>query len=260
MRALYVIGVFLLFAASASANDDKTRIEAKKHFDEGAKQYKLGDFTGAVKEFRTSYELSAEPALLYNLGQTYRKLDQIEMALHSYRQYLADAPQGRHRAEVEAQIAALSSLLDEQRRVRQSPPAGTAPPESEAPKAAPIAPAVVAPPPAPPEHPADDSLRRRRNLGIAFCVAGAVAAVAGVILVAHAASEYSGATGAANEGELRDRLDAATNERIGGAVVIGVGAAVLVTGLVVLAFPSRDNSHSYWLRPSTSGLAFGGTF
>src|SRR5258705_13529631 len=57
------------FVAPASAQPSPQDLEkAKKEFLEGKKAFDAGDFPEAASHFKTSYNLSKKPALLYNVA------------------------------------------------------------------------------------------------------------------------------------------------------------------------------------------------
>ena len=164
--------------------------EARKHFDEGAKAYKLGEFARAVDEYRKSYELYPAALLLFDLGQAYRKLGQNEKALFTYQQYLTEAPTGRFRRVAEEMVTTLEDLVKRQRAAQQQPPADAparepapvaqAPVLEPAPKIAPAPSAtanlVVAPQPVKTE----DKPPSRKGLWIGLGVAAGVVVAAGL--------------------------------------------------------------------------------
>lgn len=65
---------------------------AQRHFAAGEKAYSEGRYDAALNDFTTSYELSKEPDLLYNLHQVALKLGQKEMAVGYLREYMQKRP------------------------------------------------------------------------------------------------------------------------------------------------------------------------
>ncbi len=95
-----------------------------------------------------AYQAKDDPALLYNLGQAHRAAQHSAEALHFYKRYLAKVPDARNAAEVQAKIAELQKLIDQQSKAQAMPPAGPAPLGSAQTQSAPApAPIVVAPAP-----------------------------------------------------------------------------------------------------------------
>jgi tetratricopeptide (TPR) repeat protein len=80
---------------------------AREHYDRGTVRYTLGDFDGAITEFKLAYEASRAPALLYNLAQAHRLKKDPERAVYFYRTYLRELPDAPNRVDAEARIAEL---------------------------------------------------------------------------------------------------------------------------------------------------------
>ncbi len=74
----------------------------------GHRLSQLGRYEDAVGEFRRAYELRADPRLLFEIAETYRRLGASDQARFYYERYLASAPAATDRAEVAAKIAALT--------------------------------------------------------------------------------------------------------------------------------------------------------
>jgi tetratricopeptide (TPR) repeat protein len=94
-----------IVAAAQEADDAETTKMAKEHYKLGLEAYKAGQYETAIKELKKAYLLKRLPPLLLNIGATYRKMGDFDLALHFYRKYLDEAPpEARDRAEVEATI------------------------------------------------------------------------------------------------------------------------------------------------------------
>ncbi len=92
------------FAQPSAGDLDK----AKKEFIAGKKAFDGGDFAEAASHFKTSYNLSKKPTLLYNVGLANESGGQDDIALFYYRKYLADAPaEDAQRADVTERVKAL---------------------------------------------------------------------------------------------------------------------------------------------------------
>jgi hypothetical protein len=111
-------------AAAPSADAVK---EAENHFRRGVALYKEGDATGALVEFKRTYELAPNFHILFNLGQTYFQLQHYADALRTLQEFLAEggtqiAPE--RRASVEADIQQLQARVG-QVDVKVSPDGAT---------------------------------------------------------------------------------------------------------------------------------------
>lgn len=83
---------------------------AKRHFESGAEFFQRGNYTAARLEFEASYALTKYPQLLFNLGKTAEKLNQVPEAIRYLEQYLASNPSEADANEVRAKLAALRQL------------------------------------------------------------------------------------------------------------------------------------------------------
>ena len=80
-------------------------------FLEGRDAYQAGDFQTALEKFRLSFELTAQPMLLFNLGSSAGRLRRDDEALRYYEQYLQELPDAANRAEVEGRITQLRAAI-----------------------------------------------------------------------------------------------------------------------------------------------------
>src|SRR4051812_18498551 len=98
MRAAVIMLSICLAATSARsqtttvASPHESQSKAKQLYDSGERAFRLGDFDQAIRDWRSSYDVSALPLLLYNIAQGYRAKGDAKQALFFYQQYLgADA-------------------------------------------------------------------------------------------------------------------------------------------------------------------------
>ncbi|MDB4964368.1 MAG: hypothetical protein JWN44_57 [Myxococcales bacterium] len=111
--------------APGQAGDDVAR--ARTHFEAGRALYQLGNYTEAVREFAAGYQLAPRPQFLLNLGQCYRKLDDLTKAREMYQRYLRDAPASDpERAQAQAVLVEIDKQIAE-RPVAMVPPPATGP-------------------------------------------------------------------------------------------------------------------------------------
>jgi len=115
--------------------------EAKEHFQLGQTHYSLGEFTEAATEFREAYRLRPEPAILFNIAQAMRQLNDFHHAYFYYSQYLSRRPDASNRSEVEGLMAAMKARMDEEDAVK-GPQAGAV---AALPESAPVKGAAAAP-------------------------------------------------------------------------------------------------------------------
>jgi tetratricopeptide (TPR) repeat protein len=112
--------------------------EARERYRKATAAYNLGHYAEAAREYEATYELTLDPAVLFNTAQAYRLAGEAQKAILAYKGYLRAATQGPQR-----EIA--QQKLQELTRVRDG--GGASASTAEAPHAAP--PPLPAPAPAP---------------------------------------------------------------------------------------------------------------
>lgn len=128
--------------ARAQSDDDVTR--ARTHFEAGRALYQLGNYNEALREFAAGYQLAPRPQFLLNLGQCYRKLDDLANARAMYQRYLHDAPPSdAERPQAEQILAEIDKRIADREAKQASPP--PMPPPVAAPAATTLT--QTAPPP-----------------------------------------------------------------------------------------------------------------
>lgn len=117
------------------------------HFHKGQRFFDLGKWDEAVEEFEKAYTLRSEPSFLYNMAETLRRKGDTKRALDVYTNFLTKAPKSSMRPEVEGWIRKLQRQLDEAASAPKAPEPTTA---RENATASPV-PSVVFPRPPQPE-------------------------------------------------------------------------------------------------------------
>jgi len=81
-------------AALAAEGDEDPEVmaQAKQHYKLGLDAYNAGKLDVAIKELKKAHLLSRRPAILLNIGLTYRKNKDWDMATYYYQKFLKDAP------------------------------------------------------------------------------------------------------------------------------------------------------------------------
>ncbi|HEU4731668.1 MAG TPA: tetratricopeptide repeat protein, partial [Kofleriaceae bacterium] len=101
-----------LSIARADAPSPAAISDAGKHFQRGVTLYNEADYRAALVEFRRAYEIAPNPAVLYNIGQTYFQLQNYAAALMALGRYLTEAgSSAAHRREVEQTIDTLQARV-----------------------------------------------------------------------------------------------------------------------------------------------------
>jgi tetratricopeptide (TPR) repeat protein len=125
--AVYLVGVVGSTAqaqdagegTSQQAADPSRDAEARGLFDAGRTAFEAGRYADALGYFTRAHELSARPALLFNIGSAHDRLRHDADALIAFEAYLRTVPDARNRAEVEARIALLREAVAERERERE---------------------------------------------------------------------------------------------------------------------------------------------
>jgi tetratricopeptide (TPR) repeat protein len=117
ISSLILIGAL---GASAKADDDADRAEAKKLFERAEVHYAVGRFREALEEYSKAYEMTQLPGFLFNIGQCHKELGDDEKALFFYEGYLRAKPNAKNRRMVEDLILEakrkIAQLEEEKRR------------------------------------------------------------------------------------------------------------------------------------------------
>jgi tetratricopeptide (TPR) repeat protein len=129
MRAAFILSAFLVLlgglpdttpSARAAEPTPAAKQEARKHFDEGERHFRLGRFADALAAYSRAYEVAPLPGFLFNIGQCHRMLGNHERAVFFYQGYLREKPDAKNRAAVDKLIqdsqAKLAAAAEEQRQ------------------------------------------------------------------------------------------------------------------------------------------------
>ena len=108
----------LLLVAGVAVGDSQPVEDARRLYLAGRQAYEAGRLDVAAASFEAAYGQEPRPALLWNLGQTYRRLfivhqelEQLRRAVDAYRNYLIGSPTGENRDEATRLLAELTPLL-----------------------------------------------------------------------------------------------------------------------------------------------------
>jgi tetratricopeptide (TPR) repeat protein len=104
--AVCLVLVAALTTSRAHAETGDALLRARTHFEAGRALYNLGNYTDAIREFSAGYQLVPRPQFLVNLGQAFRKLNDLERARDMYKKYLSEAPPNDPDREQVRQIVA----------------------------------------------------------------------------------------------------------------------------------------------------------
>jgi tetratricopeptide (TPR) repeat protein len=113
-RSLASVCLYLALLASRPATAHaqeapaaQQKAEAVKLVEQGMLHYDFGEYAQAIALFRKAYELTREPALLFNVAQAHRLAGDCHEALEAYRHFLRLSQDQALRAKAHAQSEAL---------------------------------------------------------------------------------------------------------------------------------------------------------
>jgi tetratricopeptide (TPR) repeat protein len=132
--------VAALASATAAGAAPNPREQAKVEFDRGQVQYRVGHFQEALEAYTRAYELFPAPALLFNIGQCHKNLQNHERAIFFFEGYLHDEANPARRAlaqellaesRAEMERAALSARAAKEKEKENEPNANRSTPPAK---------------------------------------------------------------------------------------------------------------------------------
>jgi hypothetical protein len=260
--------------------------EVREHYDKAARAYDIQKFGEAIEEYQKTYEISGDPAMLFNVAQAYRLNGQPQEAVFYYRRYLERSPLAPNRADVEQKIADLEKGLETTRKpapgatATTSSPPPAAPPPGAAPPGAPGAPgtttapaasgtsgpgsAQLAPPPATPTSPppqvmtvpSEGGRSTTRTAGLALVSVGAVGLLTAAVTGKLAENKGDNLTYASMVKGTFDPGTEKSGKQLDNVAVAAVviGSAATVAGVVLLVLSRHPTSERTGAAPVPNHL------
>jgi tetratricopeptide (TPR) repeat protein len=117
----------MAFAPVARGSDSEEK-KARALYSAGEVAFNKGDFQTAYEDFRQSYTISQEPALLYNIASVLNRLQRPHEAAQTLASYLRLRPRDPERPAIEERIRTLEEgqrLLDAERAAASHASAGS---------------------------------------------------------------------------------------------------------------------------------------
>jgi tetratricopeptide (TPR) repeat protein len=225
-------------AGSAFADKPQSRAAKEKA---AKKACATGDFAKGVDLLADLFVDTNDFLWVYNQARCYQQNNRWEQAISRFREYLRKAKDisESDRADTERQIADCEQSLGKTSQVAPPPVAATLPVPTQPevrPRAAEPAVATVS---SAPEPPLSDA-----NKGKGLRVAGIISAAVGVAAVGTGVGLALKANGLSTTDYSRSREDQRTSLKTWSMVGYGVGAAAIVTGVVlyIVGWPSEQSS------------------
>jgi tetratricopeptide (TPR) repeat protein len=131
-----------VFAGEAAPAKKLSKADEKRYamlIDTAKSNYKVQEYDSALESYKEAYVLYPEPALLFNIGQCYRQMGQLDEAEKSFQRYLTDDPTGGLREQAEALLVEIEKARKE--AAAKLPPPEEVKPEEAAPQEGPQNPA-----------------------------------------------------------------------------------------------------------------------
>ena len=258
-------------APAPTPTPEQTRAEAKALYEKGNTHYNLGEYDQAIEAFKKAYELSQAPGLLFNIAQSFRLKKDYEQASHFYETYLrlkSDAP---NRADVEARIAEMKAMLEEQKKMGTKAPLGTVTPDggtsttapqpttptpATMPTTTPTAPTTPTSPAGPRDVVEPGAGKTLKLAGIATAGVGGALIITGVVFGMMAKGKESDLEDLNGGGTWdQDAYDAGKRNNTIAITTLAVGGAAVIAGGVMfyLGYSKEKSASSVALVPTKDG-------
>lgn len=231
LTSVLVITASTMSLAHADEAADKKRGRAL--WADAMKKYDLGAFEEAIKTYEEAYRLLPNPQILNNLGQAERQLHNYERAIFYFRSYLRYEPNAPNRGAIEQLITELQGLSAAQKTSNEHPPDTVHTP--------PVAPAATQPSPSPVVA---EAYWYQDPIGWTLAGAGLVAIGVGTGFIIHSNGLADDAKTAQDQREAQSKLDSSQTFEIAGGVTLGIGAALIVGGVVKMILHDKGHSDS----------------
>jgi len=237
-RLLVPMLIVALICAGTKTEAAPLGSAAQGHLDAALKHYAQRRYEAAITEFRAAYEKEPRREILFAWAQAERLSGDCPSAMALYQKFLGSDPTSAEESAARLNLKRCEEALGQP---AAPPPAPTPPPPAVVP------PPTVTPPPPSTPPPTRTSWRQDR-LGIGLTAAGGLTLAVGAVLAGVSATNAP--QGALTYQAYTDRLGSAEGLRAGGLVLVGVGAGILVTGIVRLILVARrDKGHVARLTP-----------
>jgi tetratricopeptide (TPR) repeat protein len=207
---------------------DKT--EAEQLSARAIEEFNAKNYDKAVELFKQAYEVDPQPNYLFNIGRVYEEAGNLESAVDFYGQFVKQPGVDIDAREVALErLRVLRAILEE---TKQPDPKDDPEPDPE-PEVEPQ------PDPEPVPDPSLEKDKRKRKVmrgaGFGLLGVGAGVLIGGAVLGALAQGDNRKADEAASLAERRDLLGSSQGKALGADVMFGIGGALLVTGVVLVA-------------------------
>lgn len=221
--------------------------EAEELSDKAIAEFTAKNYSGAVALFEQAYELDPNPNYLFNIGRVYEEAGDLEPAVEYYAKFVKQPGVALDSRETALErLRVLRAILEETK-------------EKDEPKEATQEPKEVVPVTPPPQPVVDTEAERKRKImrGVGFGLAGAGAgALIGAAVVGSLAQGDQDKAFDRDEADSlaarQDFLEKSETKALTADILYGVGGALLLTGVVLVAVG--------YSKPKTQRVALTPTF
>lgn len=213
---------------AAEAQDDVARVEALS--EEGAAAFGAGDFTRAIALFEEAYTITPVANLLYNIALCHERLNDPATAARYYKQFIL-APD----ADAEVRAVALARMEEIEQATRGSQVGALNGGDAGA---------TNTPPTQPQSAPKSQGLSNTGTIGIVTAGAGALLLGAGGVFGVLALNDQDDFDRARDPLTKAQAQDNAETKALTADILMGAGAAALITGTVLLVIDLTGDSET----------------
>lgn len=252
-------GVALAAPAPAPAEDPNTetttaedrKTEAEQLSEQAIVKFQAKDYDGAVVLFEEAYGIDPQPNFLFNIGRVYEEAGNLAKAVEFYAKFVKQPG-----VDLDSRGTALDRLKVLRAILQETE---DKPPEVEP---DPVVEPVVDPEPKP--DPVDEDAKRKRKTmraaGFGLTGVGAAVMIGGAIVGGLAQSDYNKASTVDDPPDGLPLLDSAKTKALTADILLGVGGAVLLTGVILVAvgFSKPKKSQRVAVAPTFGPTGGGG--
>ena len=108
---MMILGVLLAGTGWPSRATAQDFAAAGQHFSSAQELFAQGKFAAAAAEYQAAYNITRDPALLLNIGESWQRASEGKKAVAAYRAFVAESPQAPERAEIDERIKSIEAAL-----------------------------------------------------------------------------------------------------------------------------------------------------
>jgi tetratricopeptide (TPR) repeat protein len=107
-----LVAIAALCATAAAEPGKGARARAAARFKQGQEFFKAKDYEHAIAEYEAAYQLSSEPAMIFNIALCHDRAGRVEQALAAFQHYLELVPSGEIADEARGDVARLTPIVE----------------------------------------------------------------------------------------------------------------------------------------------------